>query len=94
MLSAAEWKPLVKQCLGLKDEPVRGDRNYVLAHNMIQAERNRVKKAATVVSDQAAIEDGPNAEDHVSAVVEAVDTHKWLNLDTWAFADVPVANTN
>ena len=34
-LSAAKWKPLVKECLGLEEEPIRGDRNYVLAHNMI-----------------------------------------------------------
>ena len=34
-LSAAKWKPLVKECLGLDEEPIRGDRNYVLAHNMI-----------------------------------------------------------
>ena len=93
-LSAAEWKPLVKECLGLEEEPVRGDRYYVLAHNMIQAERARVKKAATVVGDQAASEDGPNAEDHASAAAEAVDTHKWLNLDTMEFANCPVANTN
>lgn len=34
-LSAAKWKPLVKECLGLEEEPIRGDRYYVLAHNMI-----------------------------------------------------------
>ena len=34
-LRAADWKPLVKECLGLEDEPVRGDHYYWLTHNMI-----------------------------------------------------------
>ena len=34
-LRVADWKPLVKECLGLEEVPTRGDHNYVLAHNMI-----------------------------------------------------------